>query len=187
MITIIQATNRPDSNTEYISRLVQDMVTAAYSGHVGYVSMTELPPEILFCDPYEESSMPKKLIAIQDQLMIPASHFIWIIPEYNGSFPGVVKLFIDALSVRSYEETFQFKKSAIIGITSGRSGNIRGMDHLASILMHMKCIIYPRMLPISRILEQIDDRGQLTSDQTMKTLDAHVRGFLEFYTTPILH
>lgn len=180
MITIIQATNRPDSNTEYISRHVQDLVSAASSSQVGYVSMQDIPPEILFCDPYEESSMPKKLIAIQDQFMIPASHFIWIIPEYNGSFPGVVKLFIDALSVRSYEETFPFKKSAIIGITSGRSGNIRGMDHLASILMHMKCIIYPKLLPISRILEQIDEQGHLTSDQTIKSLDSHVRGFLSF-------
>src|SRR5688572_24554590 len=99
MITIIQGTNRPDSNTEYVSRHVQDIVSSAYQDKIGYVSMADLPAEVLLCDPYDLQTIPPKLIAIQDQFLIPAQKFIWISPEYNGSFPGVLKLFIDCLSV----------------------------------------------------------------------------------------
>ncbi len=180
MITIIQATNRPDSNTQFISRHIQDLIKSIQTGPVGYVSMQDLPADMLLTDPYAESAMPEKLKMIQDQLMIPAQKFIWICPEYNGSYPGVVKLFIDALSVRSYQETFAFKKSALIGVTNGRSGNIRGMDHLASVLLHMKSIIYPRLLPISRINELMDDEGHIIHTPTLKVLDEHMRRFMDF-------
>jgi len=180
MITIIQATNRPDSNTQFISRHVQDLIKSIYAGPVGYVSMQDLPPEILHSDPYEEEAMPDKLKFIQDQLMIPAEKFIWICPEYNGSYPGVVKLFIDALSVRLYSETFPSKKSALIGVTNGRSGNIRGLDHLAAVLMHMKSIIYPRLLPISRVHELMDEQGRIIHSPTLDVLDEHMRGFMAF-------
>ena len=142
--------------------------------------MQDLPPEILQVDPYDVAVIPDRLKSIQDQWMIPAEKFIWISPEYNGSYPGVVKLFIDALSVRLYTETFAFKKCALIGITNGRSGNIRGMDHLASVLLHMKCVIYPHLLPISRINELKDERGNIVHGPTLQVLDDQLRGFIAF-------
>lgn len=151
-----------------------------YEGPVGYVSMKDIPPEILMCDPYDLEKLPEKLKALQDNFLIPAQKFIWISPEYNGSFPGILKLFIDAISVRSYEDTFPGKKSALIGVTTGRSGNIRGLDHLTGVLMHMRSIIYPWLLPISRVNELIDTGGKLTHDRTITTLDDHLRGFLRF-------
>ncbi len=142
--------------------------------------MRDMPPEVLLSDPYEEESLPSVLQSIQDRLMVPAEKFIWISPEYNGSFPGVLKLFIDALSVRNYEGTFPGKKSALIGVTTGRSGNIRGLDHLAGILIHMKSVIYPWLLPISMVSNLVDTEGRIIHDPTMKTLDSHIRGFLTF-------
>ena len=180
MITIIQATNRIDSNTEYISRQVEDLIRSIYPGQIGYVSMQDLPAEILHVDPYSEKTMPDKLRAIQDQWMIPATKFIWISPEYNGSYPGVVKLFIDAISVRKCDETFVFKKSALIGVTNGRSGNIRGLDHLSAVLIHMKSVIYPWLLPISRVHELMDEKRNIIHDATVKVLDDHLRGFISF-------
>ncbi|MEP6796222.1 MAG: NAD(P)H-dependent oxidoreductase [Saprospiraceae bacterium] len=180
MITIIQATNRIDSNTEYASRQVFDFIKKIYSGHVGYVSMQDLPGEILNTDPYSKQSMPEKLKLIQDQWIIPAEKFIWISPEYNGSYPGVLKLFIDAISVRNCEESFAFKKSALIGVTNGRSGNIRGLDHLAAVLIHLKSVVYPRLLPISRVHELMDDKRNIIHDATIMALEDHLKGFIAF-------
>ncbi len=180
MVTIIQATNRIDSNTEYIARQIQDLINTIYSGPVGYVSMQDLPVEILHVDPYTEQSMPEKLKEIQDQWIIPADKFIWISPEYNGSYPGVLKLFIDAISVRYCEESFAFKKSALIGVTNGRSGNIRGLDHLTAVLIHLKSIVFPRLLPISQVHELMDDNRNIIHDPTIRVLEDHLRGFISF-------
>jgi chromate reductase len=180
MITIIQATNRPDSNTEFVSRHIDQWLKERNIGPVGHISMTDMPPEILLASAYEVESIPDKLKVMQDQFMVPATKFIWILPEYNGSFPGVLKLFIDAISVRKYGETFRMKKSMLIGIATGRSGNIRGMDHLSGILIHMKSVIYPRLLPVSKVNELMDDQGRINHDPTLRTLDDHLNGFMAF-------
>ncbi len=180
MITVIQATNRPDSNSEFISQHIGQLLQERYDGQVGFIRMVDMPAEILSLDPYEEERIPEIIKAIQDNYMVPASKFIWILPEYNGSFPGILKLFIDAISVRRYQETFAMKKSMLIGIASGRAGNIRGMDHLSGILIHMKSIIFPQLLPISKINELMDDQGRIIHDPTIKTLEAHLDAFIAF-------
>lgn len=180
MITVIQSTNRPDSNSEFVSRHIGQWLGEQYKGDIGLVTMVNLPPEILSSNPYDKEILPEKLRDIQDQWMIPAEKFIWIIPEYNGSFPGVLKLYIDALSVRKREETFRLKKSMLIGIATGRSGNIRGMDHLTGILLHLNSVIYPRLLPISKVNELLDEGGRINHEPTLKVLDNHLQGFLSF-------
>lgn len=180
MITIIQSTNRPDSNSEFVSRHISQMVSQMYDGPVGQISMTDLPAEILHASCYEAERLPQVLKDMQDQWMIPAHKFIWILPEYNGSFPGVLKTFIDAISVRRYDETFKLKKSMLIGIATGRSGNIRGMDHLSGILLHMKSVVYPRLLPISRVHDLMDEEGRINHEPTLRTLENHVSGFVSF-------
>jgi chromate reductase, NAD(P)H dehydrogenase (quinone) len=180
MITVIHATNRPEGNSEFVSRHIGQLLSASYEGKIGYVSMVDLPIEILHADSYEKERMPAQLVHIQDEWMIPAEKFIWILPEYNGSFPGVLKLFIDAISVRKYEETFKLKKSMLVGIATGRSGNIRGMDHLAGILLHMNSVIYPNLLPISRVNELMDDQGHLHHEPTLKILEKQINGFVSF-------
>ena len=180
MITVIQATNRPDSNTEFLSIHVRQLLREHYDGEVGYVSMMDVPAEILSTRQYKKEELPEKIKLMQDQWMMPAEKFIWILPEYNGSFPGILKLFIDAISVRRCDETFKLKKSMLIGVATGRSGNIRGMDHLSGILLHMKSVIYPRLLPVSKISELMDDQGRIHHAPTLKTLEDHLRVSLSF-------
>lgn len=180
MITVIQATNRPDSNTEFIARQIEQILGALYNGPIGYISMVDIPPEILSHGLYKKDYLPETVKNMQDQWMVPAEKFIWLLPEYNGSFPGILKLFLDSISVRRYDETFKLKKSMLIGVATGRSGNIRGMDHLAGILLHMKSVVYPRLLPVSKVSELMDDQGRINHEPTLRTLEEHLRGFVAF-------
>jgi NAD(P)H-dependent FMN reductase len=142
--------------------------------------MANLPAELMTTAVYEQINFPESLEKLQDEYMIPASKFIWILPEYNGSFPGVLKFFIDVLSVRQAEATFRNKKSMLIGVATGRSGNIRGMDHFTSILIHLRSIVFPRLLPVSRIGELMDENGNIIHEPTLRALDDHIREFIAF-------
>ena len=44
------------------------------------------------------------------EIVTKTDKFIFVIPEYNGSFPGVLKVFIDACS---FPESFYEKKAAL--------------------------------------------------------------------------
>lgn len=180
MTTILQATNRQDSNSEFVSRQIRHFLHQAGEDNVEILSMTEVLPKLHVFSDYNEATLSTELIDIQDRRLIPSEKFIWILPEYNGSFPGGIKLFIDVLSVRQREQTWANKKSMLIGLATGRSGNIRGLDHFTSILLHLRCIVYPRLLPISRVEDLMDENGCIIHEPTLRVLSEHLEGFRQF-------
>ncbi|MEL6925942.1 MAG: NAD(P)H-dependent oxidoreductase, partial [Bacteroidota bacterium] len=122
----------------------------------------------------------QSLSDIQDRIMIPAGKFVYVMPEYNGGFPGIVKLFIDACSVREYAATFKGKKAALVGVATGRAGNLRGLDHMSGVLNHVGTIVMPNKLPISSISKLQNGHGNIDDPDTLKTLDQYVEDFLSF-------
>ena len=72
------------------------------------------------------------------------------------------------------------KKAALVGIATGRAGNLRGMDHMAGVLNHVGIVVMPDKMPISRIEELMDDDGEITDAATLALLEKHARALIEF-------
>ena len=130
MITIISGTNRKGSHTEKFAKHIYKLLQSKTKESVNYFSLVKMPEDVLHDLMYEGKKQSKALRHIQEEIMIPAKKFLIISPEYNGSFPGVLKVFLDACSIHEYQKTFKGKKAGLIGVASGRAGNLRGMDHL---------------------------------------------------------
>lgn len=178
MTTIICATNRDDAR----SRVVYEKVIELFSGlteSVFHQVDLRLVDFTLNSDQYESENQSETLSKIQDDYLIPSEKFIFIIPEYNGSFAGIVKYFIDALSIRKYKPTFKGKKALLIGVADGRAGNLRGLDQFSQILMHIGTVVYPNKLPLSRINTLIEE-DQLTDEGTLKVLESIMKDFIVF-------
>src|ERR1700742_3194029 len=94
MITIISATNRPGSSTLKVARYYQK-VLAEKGAEAEILSLVQLPGNLLESDLYGKRSAAFQ--PIQDTVTA-TDKFLFIIPEYNGSFPGALKLFMDACS-----------------------------------------------------------------------------------------
>jgi chromate reductase, NAD(P)H dehydrogenase (quinone) len=178
MITIISGTNRKDSECLQFAKIYQDILIQKNAGSVKLLALEQIPHDWFHPDMYDYQS--DSLSALQDEYMIPAEKFIYISPEYNGSFPGVVKLFIDACSVREYRRTFKGKKAALAGVATGRAGNLRGMDHLTGILNHVGTIVLPNKLPISRINDLKNGEGEVIDPATLKAIEAQLDELLAF-------
>jgi chromate reductase len=99
--------------------------------------------------------------SVREEYLIPAQKLIFIVPEYNGSFPGILKYFIDLISTTDFKKTFSNKTAILIGVAQGQTGNLRGLTQLAAILMHMGVNVVPKSLPISNINNQFDEEGKL--------------------------
>ena len=94
MVTIIAGTNRPKSSTLNVAKYYQK--TLAQKGlQANVLSLTQLPDNIIVSDLYGSRSPEFNQI---QQLITDTSKFLFVIPEYNGSFPGVLKVFMDACS-----------------------------------------------------------------------------------------
>ncbi len=180
MITIITGTNRRDSEALHFAKHYKKVIESKSSDEVNLISLEDLPSDIFHPDMYEKSGQAAAIVHLQDEKMLPAGKFIFVVPEYNGSFPGALKLFLDAVSVREYAKTFKGKKAALVGVATGRAGNLRGLEHLTGILNHVGTIILPNRLPISSIEKLMNEKGEITDGPTLKVIEKHVDEFLLF-------
>ena len=114
---------------------------------------------------------------MEDDYLIPSDKFIFVSPEYNGSIPGVLKSLIDNSDI---EKAWWNKKALLIGVSTGRAGNLRGMEHLTGILHYVKVVVHPNKLPISVVHKLIDKEGKLTDQETIRALKMQLDEFINF-------
>ncbi len=186
MITVVSGTNRKNSECLNFARTYVNILERKTSEPIRLLALEDIPHDWFHSDMYEEAAQSPSLTALQDEYILAANKFVFVMPEYNGSFPGSLKLFIDALSIRKYKGNFSGKIAALVGIASGRAGNLRGMDHLASVLNHMGTIVLPFQLPISRIRKLID-QDEIVDRATLEVLEKQADQLLAFSTGEYVH
>lgn len=172
-ITIISGTNREKSYTQKVASLYKTLLEAK-GLKPSLFSLTDLPEDVAFKEVYGKRSAAFDEIIRKN--IESADAFIFILPEYNGSFPGILKLFIDAVHPTKWNE----KNGCLTGVSSGRSGNVKGMDHLTSILNYLKMHVYHNKLPISQIDKLYNGGETLSHEETLKNIDKQLEGFLKF-------
>jgi len=166
MYTIISGTNRPGSNSIKIAELYKQVLnTMGIESKV--VTLEDL-------DLNKKSDLLKKL---EHDVLIPSTKFIFILPEYNGSYPGSLKMLID---LSDYKKVWWGKKALLTGISTGRAGNLRGMDHLAGSLNFMNVTVHPNKLPISGVDQLLNGAGTITDQATIASIEKQVESFIKF-------
>jgi NAD(P)H-dependent FMN reductase len=178
MLTIICGTNRRQSMSSKVAQQALH-IAQAHDIDVHLIDLSTIPNDFIHSEQYSPDTLPAWLKELQSQLLIPASHFLIISPEYNGSIPGYLKLFIDAISVHQLKESFANKHAALIGVASGRAGNLRGMDHLSSILHHINCHVVPGHLPISSVPKVVDTDGNMDQD-TKQEIEKRIKKLMTY-------
>lgn len=173
MITVIASTNRTNSYTEAVAAIYCELLNAG-GATASLLSLTRLPADFLASDLYGQRSQAMQ--EILDQYIEPASKYVWVLPEYNGSFPGVAKVFVDAVPPRF----FRNKKAALIGVASGRAGNLRGTDQFTAIMNYLKVFVHYSKPKLSGIEHVMDDTFKIVDEATCNVLKEHARLVLDF-------
>ncbi|MGY3053893.1 chromate reductase [Pedobacter sp. UYEF25] len=173
MLTILSATNRPNSKTLKLAKNYQQAFEdRGVSSTI--LSLENLPPDVLNTDMYGKRSPAfteiQKLISASDK-------FLFIMPEYNGSFPGVLKVLIDACD---FPESFSNKKAALTGLSSGKYGNIRGVDHFTGVCHYINLHVLPTRLHIPNIVSELNAEGKLYKEDTIHFVTDQVVRFINF-------
>ncbi len=179
MITIISGTNRKNSKTREVANHYYEVFKELANEEVKLLGLEDVPLDMLNAEMYSEAGQSEDLAKIQDEYLLPADKYFIVSPEYNGSFPGVLKLFLDAVSIRQYKETFKGKKAGLAGVASGHAGNLRGMDHLMGVLHHVGTDVMPNKLPLSKIGSLTAD-GKIVDEGTKGAIRDHIEAFLAY-------
>ena len=173
MITIICATNRPKNQTRKVVDKYAELLKKK-GQEVLVFSMEDLPDDFSINETYGKRS--DSFDQVLDHYFKQSDKLVIISPEYNGSFPGVFKMFLDAVHPR----LFTGKKAALIGVASGRAGNLRGMDHLTDVLHHLQVEVLSYKVPISLLDKLLDEQGRFEHRETIDLLEKQIEKFLRF-------
>lgn len=172
-ILIISGTNRPGSNALRIAKNLESLYAKAGIPHVLY-SLESLPLEMFA--PTSYATKPPAVKELQQRVLDAAGLHI-VVPEYNGSFPGVLKYFIDMLK---FPESFEHKPVAYVGEAAGVWGGLRAVEQLQMIFAYRNAHPYPPRVFIPGVSGKLDSNGQLTDADLLARLEAQCHGFSKF-------
>ena len=175
MITIVSSTNRNDALSYQISLLYQQ-VLADLCAESEILNLNDLPADFAFSALYENSGKNEQFNTFRTH-MSQAQKYVFIVPEYNGSFPGVLKTFIDGLE---YPNTFKNKKCALVGLSSGVQGGGLALSHLTDIFNYCGMNVLALKPKLARIEAHIDGDFQITNNLYMQLLKEQAEKFIEF-------
>jgi len=109
-------------------------------------------------------------------------HPAWIVctPEYNASYPALVKNTFDWVSspVRSdpaWSDGFKSSRGKVVGILSaspGGLGGLRSQGHLVPLLLNLMCWVAPRNYALARAGDAFDAVGALVGENHITNVQA---------------
>lgn len=143
MILIVATTNRKNSKTYKIAEYYQNLLTRHHA-ESDILSLENLPEDFAFSALYENAGKNPEF-NLHKERMDKAEKFIFIVPEYNGSFPGVLKTFIDGLG---WPNSLSKKKAAFVSISDGVLGGAHALSHLTDIFHYLNCNVFSLLVRI---------------------------------------
>ena len=174
MYVIVSSTNRPNNNSIITSRYYSETLSEKGIDNK-IINLQNLPNDFTYSALYENSGKNPEFNKLKD-LLEKANKIIFVIPEYNGSFPGVLKSFIDGLS---YPNGIKNNKAALVGISSGDLGSHSAMSHFTDILNYMGCHIFAQKIRIPFIEKHIEN-GSLVSEKLKERIGKQIDSFISF-------
>lgn len=174
MITLISSTNRPASLSLKIAEQYSEMLEQR-GVSTNIISLESLPADFLGTALYHNSGKNEVFNPIRKH-MEEAQKFAFFIPEYNGSFPGVLKLFIDGLK---FPGTLKNKKAGLIGVSSGIQGGALALSHINDVFNYLGMHVMANRVKLYKIEEKMSN-GKVTDPQFIQLLERHAEQLIEF-------
>ena len=173
MITIISGTNRKGSNSLKVSKTYQNLLkNKGLESQV--MDLAELSGDFITNMYGNHTDEVEELIKTY---VTDVSSFVFVIPEYNGTYTGAVKMFMDGIS----PSKFNNKNSILVGIASGRAGNIMGLDQFTTVLNHLKMEVLSNKVLLSQVDKLIGENDELNEKLILKIINNQLESMIDIF------
>ena len=173
-IVVIVGSLRKDSFTLKIANALARLAPASLKFDVATLN------GISFFNQDLEAAPPADWVAFREKLQ-KSNGVLFVTPEYNRSFPGVLKNAIDVGSRPYGKSSFLGKPTGIISNSPGPLGGVSAAKHLQNMLPGI-CgpILGQPEIYLNGIGDAFDDKGQLVKEALQKVLQQYIDAFAAF-------
>ena len=150
-VTLVLGTARKERVSAAIAEAVFSFLTEASNINAQYVDVAEYITQPATIAPWQDhpAAQPWRQVAASSDA------FVFVIPEYNHGYPGEWKLLID----QAPKEAYQNKPVLIAGVSAGRLGGARVIEHVQPILSTLGLLYVPSPLSFSDAKTLLDETG----------------------------
>ncbi|WP_304236829.1 NADPH-dependent FMN reductase [Jiulongibacter sediminis] len=173
-VGILVGTNRPSAMTLEMAMYYKEKLEEI-GEEVVLMDLGQLPEDFAFSALYANKGKSEGYNGFQAKLD-SVDKCIILAPEYNGSYPGVLKTFIDGLR---YPDSFRDKKVALVGLANGVQGNAVGLGHLNDVLSYMGANVLGLRVKLGEIARHFD-ANKISHPLYEKFVNEQIEKFLSF-------
>lgn len=175
-IAVIIGSARKDSFTKKIAFILQELAPKEFN--FNYVDITKIPY-------YEEdlegtSDEPKEWRVFREQIQNNEA-LLFVTPEYNRSFPAIVKNALDVGSRPYGKSVWNDKPAGVVSISPGSLGGVNATNHLKQVLAFLNVhVIQQPEVYIASVHTLLDQKGKLNNKKTQEFLTMYLQGLKEW-------
>ena len=176
-LLVFAGSTRQNSFNRKLARATAAMATAS-GADVTHIELADFDVPMYNAD-LEAQGTPADVMRLK-QLM--HDHPGWIIctPEYNASYPALLKNTLDWVSSPvkgnpEWTDGFKSTRGKVVGVLSaspGALGGLRSQSHLAPLLINLECWLAPKNFALGRAGDAFDDTGALKDERAIKSVQA---------------
>jgi chromate reductase len=176
-LLVFAGSTRQNSYNRKLARIAAAMASTS-GAQVTHLELGDFDVPMYNAD-LEATGTPADVMKLKQ---IAYDHPAWIIctPEYNASYPALLKNTLDWISspVKSdpvWNDDFRSTRGKVIGILSASPGGLggqRSQSHLTPLLLNLHCWVAPENFALARAGDAFDAQGQLVADAAKQNVQA---------------
>lgn len=140
---------------------------------VTVINLADYAMPIFNEDEEAEYGIPERAQAFK-QLMIEHDGILIASPEYNSSYPAVLKNAIDWASRKAGDEpvlaAYKLKVVGLMAASPGALGGMRVLVVLRMLMQNLSCIVAPAQVAVGNVADKLDESGAISDEKTKKQL-----------------
>lgn len=176
---VIVGTDRPGSNSKKVAELVRELYAKNHGETVEILDLGEIVKGLQTGPQYGAVSHP--ILTEAAHKVEKSDGLILVVPEYNGSMPGVLKYFIDHLK---YPDAFEARPVCFIGL-GGMFGGLRPVEHLQQVFGYRNAYVFPERIFLMNVHQHYkksdaNPEGTLKDPMILSLLQKQIAGFRKF-------
>lgn len=176
---IIVGTDRPGSNSRKVAELIQEIYRKNHSEEVEILDLQDIVKGLQTGPQYGNVTNP--ILTEAAGKVEKSDGLIVVVPEYNGSMPGVLKYFIDHLK---YPDAFEARPVCFVGL-GGMFGGLRPVEHLQQVFGYRNSFIFPERIFLINVFQHfkktdVNPEGRLKDPLILSLMEKQAAGFKVF-------
>src|SRR5690348_3088730 len=176
-LLIFAGSTRQNSWNRKLAKVTTAMATAS-GAQVTHLELGDFDIPMYNAD-LEARGTPADVVRLKQ---LGYEHPAWIVctPEYNASYPALVKNTLDWLSspVKGdpvWNDDFRFSRGKVVGVLSaspGALGGLRSQSHLIPLLLNLQCWVVPHTFALGHAGTAFDAQERLADEASRRRVAA---------------